>query len=219
MKQRLFALLMASLVVCTCSTLAIAYEPQVCAAATSESSGVTVKYFPSETTGVAVKNFPNEATGVSTRVINANDTGGITVSPVMSYAEMLDYMVNVKHFSYEEAIRLLSKAAISGEYRILSVELSVENKPNYKPKLDFYCQVSVGDGVWGIQDILFVQMGGSNEKGAKLFFGDINTWLRGSERIEYVVNGEFYDCGDTSSMTGIGDWYGYCYNSAIKRII
>jgi hypothetical protein len=29
----------------------------------------------------------------------------------------------------------------------------VDNQPSYKPTLDFYCHVSVGDGVWGIQDI------------------------------------------------------------------
>lgn len=238
MKKRLFALFLACLMTCTCSTLAIAYEPQVYAAATNESSGVTVKYFPSETTGVTVKNFPNETVGVSTRVINTNDTSGITVSPIMSYAEMLDYMVNVKHFSREEAIRLLPKTRASDGNRILSVELSVENKPSYKPKLEFYCQISVGDGVWGIQEIYLVQMNRSSNGITKQFSGDITTFLRGPERIEYIVNGDFYDYG-TTTFTGGGsveikigenakisgtvswssqnNWYGYCYNNAIKK--
>lgn len=201
MKRRLFTLLLACLMVCTCIVPAAAYTPQV-------------------------------------RAIDPNDNSDITMTPVMSYNELLDYMVEVKHFSREEAVQLLPKTRASDGNRVLSVTLSVDNKPSYKPTLDFYCHVSVGDGVWGIQDIYLVQMDRSSNGLTKQFSGDVNVWLRGPERIEYVVNGDFYNNGTTTISAGgkveisIGNsagiefsasiattnnWYGYCYNNAIKR--
>ena len=201
MKRRLFTLLLACLMVCTCIVPAAAYTPQV-------------------------------------RAIDPNDNSDITMTPVMSYNELLDYMVEVKHFSREEAVRLLPRTRASEGNRVLSVTLSVDNKPSYKPTLDFYCHVSVGDGVWGIQDIYLVQMDRSSNGLTKQFSGDVNVWLRGPERIEYVVNGDFYNNGTTTISAGgkveisIGNsagiefsasiattnnWYGYCYNNAIKR--
>ena len=201
MKRRLFTLLLACLMVCTCIVPAAAYTPQV-------------------------------------RAIDPNDNSDITMTPVMSYNELLDYMVEVKHFSREEAVQLRPKTRASDGNRVLSVTLSVDNKPSYKPTLDFYCHVSVGDGVWGIQDIYLVQMDRSSNGLTKQFSGDVNVWLRGPERIEYVVNGDFYNNGTTTvsaggkveisighsakiefsaSVTTTNNWYGYCYNNAIKR--
>lgn len=172
------------------------------------------------------------------RDIDPNDRSGISMTPVMSYNELLDYMVEVKHFSREEALQLIPNTRASDGNKVLSVTLSVENKPLYKPTLDFYCHVSVGDGVWGIQDIYLVQMDRSSGGITKQFSGDVNVWLRGPERIEYVVNGDFYNYGTTTvslggkvnidigknatlafsaSVTTTDNWYAYCYNNAIKR--
>lgn len=201
MKRRLFTLLLACLMVCTCIVPAAAYTPQV-------------------------------------RDIDPNDHSGISMTPVMSYNELLDYMVEVKHFSREEALQLIPKTRASDGNKVLSVTLSVENKPLYKPTLDFYCHVSVGDGVWGIQDIYLVQMDRSSGGITKQFSGEVNVWLRGPERIEYVVNGDFYNYGTTTvsaggkvqigignvatlefsaTVTTTDNWYAYCYNNAIKR--
>lgn len=201
MKRRLFTLLLACLMVCTCIVPAAAYTPQV-------------------------------------RDIDLNDHSGISMTPVMSYNELLDYMVEVKHFSREEALQLIPKTRASDGNKVLSVTLSVENKPSYKPTLDFYCHVSVGDGVWGIQDIYLVQMDRSSGGITKQFSGEVNVWLRGPERIEYVVNGDFYNYGTTTvsfggkvnidigknakldfsaSVTTTDNWYAYCYDNAIKR--
>ena len=116
--------------------------------------------------------------------------------------------------------------------------LTVENRPSYTPTLDFYCEVSVGDGVWGIMNIYSVQMNRSSNGLVKQFDGEVQVWLRSAERIEYIVNGDFYNTGTTTSSSSgsidlnIGDygkltfsasstttsnWYGYCYCSAIKK--
>lgn len=181
---------------------------------------------------------PTAAYTPQVRDIDPNDHSGISMTPVMSYNELLDYMVEVKHFSREEALQLIPKTRASDGNKILSVTLSVENKPLYKPTLDFYCHVSVGDGVWGIQDIYLVQMDRSSGGITKQFSGEVNVWLRGPERIEYVVNGDFYNYGTTTvsfggkvnidigknatlvfsaSVTTTDNWYTYCYDNAIKR--
>lgn len=175
------------------------------------------------------------------RAIDADDTSGVTMSDFMTYSEMLDYMVNEKGIPFSIAASAFPAARVvmrSGTYRVLSVTLTVENRPSYKPTLDFYCEVSVGDGVWGIMNIYSVQMNRSSNGLVKQFDGDVQVWLRSAERIEYIVNGDFYNTGTTTSSNAggielnIGDygkitygassttssnWYGYCYCSAIKK--
>lgn len=175
------------------------------------------------------------------RAIDTDDTGGVTMSDFMTYSEMLDYMVNEKGIPFSvaaSAFPVTRAATRSGTYRVLSVTLTVENRPSYKPTLDFYCEVSVGDGVWGIMNIYSVQMNRSSNGLSKQFDGDVQVWLRSAERIEYIVNGDFYNNGTTTSSNSggieinIGDygkiifgasstttsnWYGYCYCSATKK--
>lgn len=174
------------------------------------------------------------------RDFNINDCTGISIGPIMSYNEMLNYMVQTKHIPYSEALRSLPATTRAGRnsYRTLSVTLTVEQQPSYQPTLDFYCEVSVGDGVWGIVSIFNVQMNRYSNGMSKQFSGDIEVWLRGPERIQYIVNGDFYNNGTTSSSSSGGidiniggygkisyvassttttNWFAYCYNSDIKR--
>ena len=175
------------------------------------------------------------------RAIDTNDSSGVTMSDFMTYSEMLDYMVNEKGIPFSIAASTFPATRAvtrSGTYRVLSVTLTVENRPSYTPTLDFYCEVSVGDGVWGIMNIYSVQMNRSSNGLVKQFDGDVQVWLRSAERIEYIVNGDFYNTGTTTSSNSgsidlnIGDygkitfgasstttsnWYGYCYCSAIKK--
>ena len=106
---------------------------------------------------------------------------------------------------------------------------------SYKPVLEFYCEVSKGDGVWGIMNIYSVQLDRSPSSflgEAKQFQGEIQVWLRGVYEIEYLINGDFYNngtttvSGGTDISAGIDDlisvsfslgytsessWYEYCY--------
>lgn len=68
--------------------------------------------------------------------------------------------------------------------------------------MEFYCEVSVGDGVWGIVSIYSVQMNRMYNGISKQFSGDVQVWLRGPLSIEYVVNGDFYNNGTTTTSGG-----------------
>lgn len=141
------------------------------------------------------------------RDLNINDSSGITMGPIMTYDEMVDYMVNEKDIPCNEAMLSLPAtrgAAHTGQYRVLSVALTVNGRASCQPTLDLYCEVSAIDGVWGIAAIHRAQISNSD---SGRFLGDIAFWLRGPERIEYIVNGDFYGTL----------WHGYCYNNGIKR--
>ena len=174
------------------------------------------------------------------RTVDINGNSDVTMSNFMTYSEMLDYMVNEKGIPFSIAASSFPTTRTvtrNGTYRVVSVKLTVENRPSYTPTLDFYCEVSIGDGVWGIMNIYSVQMNRSSNGLVKHFDGDVQVWLRSAERIEYIVNGDFYNTGTTTSSNSggvdlnIGDfvkitfgasiattknWYGYCYCSAIK---
>ena len=144
------------------------------------------------------------------RYIDCDDSDGITIGPVMSYDAMVEYMVSEKDIPYREAMRSLSAekgSAHTGQYRVLSVALTVNGKASYQPSLDFYCEVSAKDGVWGIAAIHRAQIDGFCNGVTGQFYGDISFWLRGPERIEYIVNGDFYGTL----------WHSYCYDNGIKR--
>ncbi len=174
--------------------------------------------------------------------VNINDSRGISMTPVMTYSEMLDYMVNVAGIPLNRALSVLgaeSRSVRTGSYRTLSVDLEVKGKSDfYVPTIDFYCEVSEGDGVWGIVSIYDVEINRSYKKLVKTFAGTAKVWLRGPERIEYAVNGDFYNTGTTTrsdsggfkiDLGGYGEisysassattsnWYGYCYDHYTKR--
>ena len=48
---------------------------------------------------------------------------------------------------------------------------------------------------------------------SKQFQGTIKVWLRSTQQIEYVINGDFYNNGTTSSSGGIG------VNAGINQLI
>lgn len=149
------------------------------------------------------------------RAFNVNDCTDISASPIMSYGETIRYMVQRKNITYREAVQLFPEptGAREGSYRILSVTLTVEQQPSYHPTLELYCEVSVGDGVWGIVRIVNAQINGSSNTMSKQFSGDVEVWLEGPERIQYIVNGDFYTLTSASKIKQ----FGYCYNSGIKR--
>lgn len=167
----------------------------------------------------------------------------VTASDVMTYDEMLEYMVekgelpfNVAAHSFpaENALRR------SGTYRVFSITLSVDGQPSYKPTLDFYCEVEIGYGQMGIKNIYAVMMNRNSNGVVKQFSGDVSFWLRTAEKIEYIVNGDFYNTGTTTvsgnmglnvtaggygsfvsgvSSTVSSNYFAYCYQHGTEKVI
>ena len=48
---------------------------------------------------------------------------------------------------------------------------------------------------------------------SKQFRGDLKVWLRSTQKIEYVINGDFYNNGTTTSSGGIG------VNAGINQLV
>jgi len=165
----------------------------------------------------------------------------VTVSKIMTFEEMVNRYAEVGGISYAEALtafprQSMRSIASSSSYRTVSVTLNVNTESGslttYHPTLEFYCKISVGDGNWGIISIYSVQMNRSSNNMTKQFGGDVQVWLRGPLSIEYVVNGDFYNNGTTTSSGGVNlelgiddaakvtfsssnatssNYYGYCY--------
>lgn len=133
---------------------------------------------------------------------NDAQVSDIQVSDIMTFEEMVARYAQVGGISYQEALKAFpsSRALNVNAYRTLSVTLNVTN--TYRPTLEFYCEVSVGDGVWGIVSIYSVQMNRMYNGISKQFSGDVQVWLRGPLSIEYVVNGDFYNNGTTTTSGG-----------------
>ncbi len=136
---------------------------------------------------------------------NDAQVSDIQVSDIMTFEEMVARYAQVGGISYQEALKAFpSSRALNVNayrtYRTLSVTLNVTN--TYRPTLEFYCEVSVGDGVWGIVSIYSVQMNRMYNGISKQFSGDVQVWLRGPLSIEYVVNGDFYNNGTTTTSGG-----------------
>ncbi len=187
-------------------------------------------FVPAQATLVSVSENPDD--------IQISD---IQVSDIMTFEEMVERYAQVGEISYEEALKAFpARGAFQlygyDSYRTVSVSVDVSSI--YRPTLEFYCQISVGDGVWGITSIYSVQMNRMYNGMSKQFSGDVQVWLRGPLSIEYVVNGDFYQNGTTTSTGGANldlgiddvatvkfeasstvssNHYKYCYQHATAR--
>lgn len=130
----------------------------------------------------------------------------IHVSDIMTFEEMVTRYAEVGGISYQDALKAFpSSKGISAyaydTYRTVSVPIRVTD--TYQATLEFYCNISVGDGVWGIMSIYSVQMNRMYRGESKQFSGDVQVWLRGPLSIEYVVNGDFFNNGTTTTSGGV----------------
>lgn len=167
-----------------------------------------------------------------TEVLDASD---FSVSERMTFSEMVDHYAQNNGISYEEALGYFpqqssSRSARDIYYRVFTAVLSVTDE--YKPHLEFYCETAEGGNFRNINEIYQVELVRSYNGLVKQFSGSINTWLRGSQKIEYSVNGDFYNIGNTSvteksgvsvgvdelftvgyeaSITTTSNYYAYCY--------
>lgn len=138
--------------------------------------------------------------------------GGVWISEEMSFEELVKFHANENDMSMEEARRELRNlahkksenllhAASSTPSRVLSVSLDVTS--SYKPKLQFYVYTSNWSTYWLIESIYYITLHREYNGISKQFSGDIAVWNRGNNRIEYDINGDFYNNGTTTGGVGV----------------
>lgn len=176
------------------------------------------------------------ASSISTNsvVLTSED---IEISEPMTYEETLRFYAEKNNTTIEEATRILggnSRAAKSQTTRVLTTRVEVTS--SYKPTIDFYCYINTDGHYWGITSIYSVQLNRNYNGTIKQFSGNIETYLRSAYEIEYIINGDFYNTGTTSTSNGGGvdigingvgnvnyttsntetsNYYAYCYDSKV----
>lgn len=140
-------------------------------------------------------------------LLSINDNPDVVISEVMTYDEMIHHYAQNEGITYAEAGKLFPAprsvdATNDIGYRTFSVTLEVTSE--YKPRLEFYCETAEGGHFFNINSIYSVQLVRIYGSISKQFSGDIEVWLRSSNSIEYVVNGDFYNYGTTTSTGGVG---------------
>ncbi len=140
---------------------------------------------------------------------NVESDPDVTVSNAMSFSEMVERYAENAGITYQEALdefpNVAAPCATSTYdiyYRVFSITLNVDT--SYKPHLEIFCQTSEGGHFRNIDSIYDVQLVRSYGGTSKQFDGKVNVWLRNHNKIEYVVNGDFYNNGTTSITAGLG---------------
>lgn len=138
---------------------------------------------------------------------------------LMTFDEMVSDIADKNDMTYNEALATLPKDVRASQLRrdIKYITRSVyfDVTSSYRPHLEFYCQVAAGGHFFNILSIYNVELvrSSSNPTMSKQFQGTIKVWLRSTQKIEYVINGDFYDNGTTTSSGGIG------VNAGINQLI
>lgn len=126
----------------------------------------------------------------------------ISVSEPMTFTEMVRHYAKNAGITYEEALNMFpstpaTQSARDINYRVFSSVL-VTVTEEYKPRLDFYCETAEGGHFQNIVSIYSVQLVRTYNGITKQFSGSVETWLRSSQSIEYLVNGDFLNLGTTT---------------------
>ena len=142
---------------------------------------------------------------------------GISVGNVMTFEEIVTEYGENTGKSPQEARSIFAAQGGTREslYRRLSVTLDVAQ--DYRPRLDFYCKITGNGENWQLDSIDVVEL----MQESKQFGGNIEVWLRSGKRIEYIINGDFYNNGvpDTKlehDRWGTGDYFGMPYVLSFK---
>ena len=169
---------------------------------------------------------------ISTNVVLTSED--IEISEPMTYEQTLHYYATKYNTTIEEAAQVLgpqSRAARSPMRRVLTTRVEVTD--SYKPTIDFFCYTDTDGHYWGITSIYSIQLNRDYYGTIKQFSGNIEAYLRSAYQIEYIINGDFYNTGTTSTgnsgsvnigVSGVGsvnytvnntessNYYAYCYD-------
>lgn len=155
------------------------------------------------------------------------DVSTMTMSDVLTFDELASVYSSDEGIPLEEARQVLLSKYNSGStarkstispllatYRTFEVPL--DSMRYYKPSLRFYCETSEGGYFHGIVQVLNTAMNRVYQGIAKQFGGTVFTNLENASTIHYMVSGDFYDNGTTttggSGTAKIGEYFEISYN-------
>ncbi|MGN7300339.1 hypothetical protein [Ferdinandcohnia sp. SAFN-114] len=125
---------------------------------------------------------------------------GITKSEAANQIKA-SFAPNQSKFGSSLSASSLDAVVTAATYRTISAQFTVNSF--YKPSLRFYVQTSEGGGYWGIVKILNVGMNRDYYGYSKQYSGTVYSNLETAARIFWIVNGDFYDYGTTTSNGGV----------------
>jgi len=166
----------------------------------------------------------------------------LDTNEISTYDEMVNALIENEGLTKNEAQKLLDDNFVSigshvsardATYRIIRSQFEVN--AIYKPTLNLYCQTSEGGGSFrGILKILNVGMNRVSNGLVKSFHGTVFTHIQDPNRINWIVNGDFFDDGTTTvdggvsisldntttttfEASSIGELYKYCYKESTEN--
>ncbi len=123
------------------------------------------------------------------------DENGLFVSEDMSYSELKEYYSRDKEISLNDAEGKLAQMDITGEddatYRVAVQK--VEGSEKYEPCIEFYLISSGDEDSRHIERIHGAAVTVTTDQDEAVFLGDLACWLRENNKIEYSLNGDFYE--------------------------
>ena len=131
------------------------------------------------------------------RLAVASETVIEEVSPLLTYEELqveMDKAIN-NNPNRNKTINLMPASDSTNQYRIFTQRLFISDK--YQPAITFYCQTTEEDVKKAIDKIIYIDFDRNYEGRSKAFHGDIFVNLESPNDIYYIVNGDFYDSGNT----------------------
>ncbi|SCK00911.1 Uncharacterised protein [uncultured Eubacterium sp.] len=146
----------------------------------------------------------------STDQIEQFGSTDISASKAMTYEELIQYHADRNGLSFVEAEKEVNPDGVMNpprtrardlRYKVLSITLNVTS--SYKPSLDLYVVADYWNSYWAIDHIYYVTMNRGYNGISKQFGGEIAVWNRGNNKIQYIVNGDFYNNGTTSAGVNV----------------
>ena len=132
---------------------------------------------------------------------------------------MVNDIADKHDMTYNEALATLPENIKVDQQRrdvkYITRTVTLDVTSSYKPYIEFYCQVYAGGNFFNINSIYNVELvrKAYGSSISKQFRGDLKVWLRSTQKIEYVINGDFYNNGTTTSSGGIG------VNAGINQLV
>lgn len=153
--------------------------------------------------------FQPETTQVLQATQPAKTPAGVFMGDVLTFEEVATEYGRNAGKSLDEARSIFAAQGGTQEslYRRLSVALDVAQ--DYRPRLDFYCKIAGNGENWQLDSIDVVEL----MQESKQFAGNIEVWLRSGNRIEYIINGDFFNNGVPDRVLendrwGTGEYFG-----------
>lgn len=170
-------------------------------------AGLSLAIFGGGTIASAAEDNTVDSTVKKGNVLDLSDQSNVQISEVLTFGELVNQIAADTNKPREEISQQLMAqgkargqspaATLAGTFRTLSSNFSVTSF--YNPSLRFYCETDEWSGSFrGIKEIKHINMNRSANGLSKTFGGTVQANLEDPNRIFYIVNGDFYNNGETT---------------------